>query len=71
MESFVEDLLNLRLLREGKMTISKEQFDLKDTLDLIVNMFAIKTGYKSISLSYSTHQNLLTPNNDISSNIID
>ena len=61
MESFVEDLLNLRLLREGIMTISKEQFDLKDALDFIVSIFEIKSSAKGVNLFYSAHQNLIIP----------
>ena len=43
MESFVEDLLNLRLMREGIMTIAKEKFDIRDALESIVSMFTIKS----------------------------
>lgn len=39
MESFVEDLLNLHLLRKGIFTIAKDRFDPTELFEFIVNMF--------------------------------
>ena len=43
MNSFVEDLLNLHMIHEGHMSISTRAFDLKDTIEFVVKMFAIKS----------------------------
>ena len=39
MESFIEDLLNLHLLRHGIFTVVKERYNPKDTFDFVINMF--------------------------------
>lgn len=39
MEYFIEDLLNLRLLREGYFEINKAVFDLHEALDFVVDIF--------------------------------
>ena len=61
MESFVEDLLNLRLMREGIMTIAKEKFDVREALESIVNMFTIKAELQGISVAYSLVKHLKMP----------
>ena len=61
MESFVEDLLNLRLMREGIMTIAKEKFDVREALDSIVSMFTIKAELQGISVAYSLVKELEMP----------
>ena len=61
MESFVEDLLNLRLMREGIMTIAKEQFDSRECLESIVSMFAIKSELQGVTISYSLESKLDIP----------
>ena len=42
-ESFVEDLLNLTLLKEGVFKLESAPFNLKETLDFVVNIFQMKT----------------------------
>ena len=53
MESFVEDLLNLRQLSEGVFYIQNTTFNLIDTLDFVVNMFEIKSKMYGVKISYS------------------
>ena len=53
MESFVEDLLNLRMLREGVMTIAKDKFDAHEALESIVSMFTIKAELQGVAVTYS------------------
>ena len=53
MESFVEDLLNLRMLREGIFIIDNAPFNLIDVLDFVVSIFKSKLNEDSVSLSYS------------------
>lgn len=61
MESFVEDMLNLRLLKEGIMTIAKEKFDSFECLESIVSMFAIKSELQGVTVSYSFVKHLAIP----------
>ena len=62
MESFVEDLLNLRLLREGIFTIANEQFCPTEIFDFIVNMFQMQARAKGITISYTIVDELEVPN---------
>ena len=39
MSSFVEDLLNLRLLQEGSLELVKEPFNIVETLEFVLDMF--------------------------------
>ena len=53
MESFVEDLLNLRMLREGLFILDNAPFNLLDVLDFVVSIFKSKLNEDSVSISYS------------------
>ena len=48
MESFVEDLLNLRLMSEGILTLAKDVFDPREAFNFIKDTFAIKVESKGI-----------------------
>ena len=48
MECFVEDLLNMNLIRNGLFAINKECFDVRETLDFIVSIFQIKAEMKGV-----------------------
>ena len=50
METFIEDLLDLRLMRDGIMTLNSEMFDPKETLDMIQNIFIPQAKGKSIKI---------------------
>ena len=58
MESFVEDLLNLRMMKEGVMTIAKEKFDACEALESVVSMFAIKSELQGVTVTYSLVKHL-------------
>ena len=38
-ESFIEDLLNLRMLKEGVFKLENAPFNLKDTLNFVMSVF--------------------------------
>ena len=61
MESFVEDLLNLRLMREGIMTMAKDKFDVREALESIVSMFGIKSELQGVAVTYSLVKRLQIP----------
>ena len=42
MECFVEELLNLKLIKEGILTIEKKQFNPKEVFDFILDMFELR-----------------------------
>ena len=42
MESFIENLINIKLLKEGILAIEKEQFNPQEVFDFILNMFSLK-----------------------------
>ena len=53
MESFVEDLLNLRLMQNGHLKIQHGVFKLEDTIDFIMDTFKHKADSKGITISHS------------------
>lgn len=53
MEYFVEDLLNMRLLREGLFKIQNGKFDLKEALDFIVAIFRDKADAYEVCVAHS------------------
>ena len=61
MESFVEDLLNLRMLREGIFTIACESFNPTEVFEFIFNMFSMQAAAKGVSISYSFYDDLELP----------
>ena len=48
MEYFVEDLLNMRLLKEGLFVIQNRKFDLQEALDFIVAIFDSKSRAQEV-----------------------
>ena len=42
METFIDDLLNLQLLKEGKFLLDKNYFNPKETIEFIYQMFIHK-----------------------------
>ena len=54
MECFVEDLLTMNLIRNGLLAVSKEGFDVRETLEFIVSIFQIKAELKGVSVTHST-----------------
>ena len=48
MECFVEDLLNMNLIRNGLIAVNKECFDVRETLDFILSIFQMKAEMKGV-----------------------
>ena len=69
MESFVEDLLNLRMLREGNFTIAKDRFNPTEIFDCIVRMFYFQARAKGITISYKVVNNLELPDSSCKLNL--
>ena len=61
MESFVEDLLNLRLMSEGILTLAKDVFDPREAFNFIKDTFAIKVESKGIKILYDSFRTLESP----------
>ena len=57
-ESFVEDLLNLTLLREGVFKLENGPFNLKETLDFVVNIFRMKKQTHDIDISHNFNEEI-------------
>ena len=53
MESFVEDLLNLQMIRSKVMSISKQTFDVRKAVSFVLKMFSIKADSLGIDLQFS------------------
>ena len=62
MQSFIEDLLNLRLLRDGVLELVNETFNLHEALEFVIEMFQIKAHAYGMDVSYSTEYYLELPN---------
>ena len=58
MSSFVEDLLNLRLLQEGNLELVEEPFNIIETLKFVVDMFQIKAQAYGVAVSYQVDSQL-------------
>ena len=52
MESFVEDLLNLRLIKEGVFKIQKGVFNAYDAFDFVIDIFKPKADEKLVNISW-------------------
>ena len=61
MSCFVEDLLNLRLLRQGILQIDLAVFDPIKSVDFVINMLSIKARSKGVQLSRHLELNLAPP----------
>ena len=53
LQSFVEDLLDLRQIKDGVFSLSQSEFDPNETFDLICNSFQPQAGLKGIRLFYT------------------
>ena len=52
MESFVEDLLNLRLIKEGVFKIQNGALNVYDALDFVIDIFRPKADEKLVHISW-------------------
>ena len=50
LQSFVEDLLDLRMLESGKFTLTREPFDIVEIVKNICNIFRPQVSYKDLQI---------------------
>ena len=62
METFIDDLLNLKLLKEGKFLLDKSYFNPEETIEFIYNMFIHKMKAKGIKFTKGIYKDLYMPN---------
>ena len=62
MGSFIEDLLNLHLARQGLFSIANERFCPRDVFDFVMDMFDHQTQGSGVHLSVDYVESLLLPN---------
>ena len=68
MENFVEDLLNLKLIKEGIFQLVEEPFDIKDALNFIGSMFEPHFQTKGLFLEQRAFRRAEMPQIDSSNN---
>ena len=61
METFIDDLLNLKLLKEGKFLLDKNYFNPKETIKFIHQMFTYKMQAKGINMTEGIYKDLFMP----------
>ena len=66
MENFVEDLLNLKLIKEGVFQLVEEPFEIQDALNFIVNMFEPHFQTKGLILEQRAFRSAEMPQIDCS-----
>ena len=64
MESFVEDLLNLQMAKEGVFTLSKALFDPLEALNSVCEVFKNQAEKKGVSVLLKTVAWLPAPSQD-------
>ena len=65
METFIDDLLNLQLLKEGKFLLDKNYFSPKDTIEFIYQMFTYKMQAKGINMTRGIYKDLFMPDQNL------
>lgn len=70
MEGFVEDMLNMQLMRDGLFEFQYCVFNLRETLDFVVAMFECKAKSFRINLSHVYDTELASETLDINSQLI-
>ena len=61
LQSFVEDLLDLRQIRDGDFSLMIDIFDPKEVIKMICLIFGPQTASKGIEISYEVHNSLRVP----------
>ena len=65
MESFIEDLLNIKLIKEGKFILEKKQFSPKEVFDYIIDMFELRAKFLGVSITFKCVEYLPLPNDSM------
>ena len=61
METFVEDLLDLKLMREGIFSLSPVPFNPNETFELVKDIFYPQAKAKKIGIKVGIGENLRLP----------
>ena len=61
MQSFVDDLLDLRQIKEGVFSLTDDVFDPADVLDTICEIFAPQTSVLNVRLFWMVEKDLAAP----------
>lgn len=60
-QSFVEDLLDLRQLKDGVFSLVQEQFNPNAVLDLVISIFKAQVDARRIDISHTVESDLKLP----------
>ena len=61
LQSFVEDLLDLRQLKYGAFTLTREIFDANETFSMILETFGPQAAAKKVDIQLQTVHSLKMP----------
>ena len=61
MQTFVDDLLDLRAMRDGIFSLTKEVFDAQKTFELVLDVFGAQAVAKKVNIVLSLDSNLRLP----------
>ena len=61
METFIDDLLNLQLMKQGKFLLNIDYFSPKESIEFINQMFVYKMQAKGIKMTINTYKDLSMP----------
>ena len=58
LQSFVEDLVNLKMLQEGVFTLNNAPFDPNNVFDMVCQIFQPQAAAKGIKVNFSVRKDL-------------
>ena len=61
MMSFIEDLLNLNMIRDNVMSLANQKFKPHKVIEFIKNLFEIKSESKGVKIEYYVTKDLYVP----------
>ena len=61
MQSFVDDLLDLKEMREGTFSLVKQIFDPKETFEMVMDIFSPQANAEQLKMSFNVSENLRRP----------
>ena len=61
MKSFIEDLLNITMIRDKVMTLANKKFKPHKVLEFIKDLFEVKAETKGVKIEYALTNDLYVP----------
>ena len=61
MKLFIEDLLNLKMIKDSVMTLANQEFKPHKVINFIKDLFELKSESKGIVIEYSITDDLHVP----------